>query len=106
MTVLARRWKRTRGNKTKIVHGADINGSENPWIGKLLGDYRSRANDELEYGFVAVAYLLEEYGDQALEEVAEMDKEDREQYVKNIEIRLSDDDDEEPDPRDGLDLDN
>lgn len=101
MTTVKRRWKETRGGKTAIVSGKTINGSENPFVGSQLGHYRSRAADEVGDAFYAVAYLIEEYGDDAIEEVAEMSKEERKEYVGAIEKRLADDD-ENADPQSAL----
>lgn len=106
MVTFKRRWRESRRGGTAVVKNADINGSSNPFVGAQLGHYRSRANDELEYGFVAVCYLIEEYGDDAIEAVSEMSKEEQKEYVGAVETRIADDNEQEPDPRDALDLGN
>ncbi|PHQ44484.1 hypothetical protein DJ68_18240 [Halorubrum sp. C3] len=65
-------------------------------MGTQLGKYRDRAAKELGDGFYAIAYLIEEYGDEAIEEVAELSEEERDAYVGEIEIRIDDNDDADP----------
>lgn len=102
MTVIKRRWKENGRRGKKIVSNKTINGCDNPWVGQLLSRFRGDAKEHMDDSFYALAYLLEEYGDQAIEEVAELSKEEQKEYVGAIEIRLSDDDEQEPDPRAAL----
>ena len=81
-------WVETRRGRKTIVTNKTINGSENPWIGSLIGSFRSDATDEFDDAFYAMAYLIEEYGDNAIEEVGEMSKQERREYVGDIEDRL------------------
>lgn len=97
MTTVNRSWKEERRGGTAIVANKTINGSDNPFIGQQLGHYRSRASDEADVSaFYVVSYLIEEYGDEAIEEVSEMSKEERDAYVGAIEDRLADDDNADP----------
>jgi hypothetical protein len=73
-------------------------------VGNRLGEFRNEAGERLDAeAFFAEAYLIEEYGDEAIEAVADMSKEGREAYVGAIEDRLADGGDDAPDPRTALD---
>ena len=88
MPTIEHSWKENRRGKTVTVSNKTVSGCENPWVGMQLNNFRTKADEEVEASWYVLAYLIQEYGDDALEEVKAMDQESREEYVKEIEDRL------------------
>lgn len=77
-------WK----EKDQVIVNKTLHGSSNPWVGSFLDEFRSEAEEELDDAFYATAYLIGEYGEEAIEAVTEMSEEERREYVVDIEDRL------------------
>ncbi|WP_248896805.1 hypothetical protein [Haloplanus halobius] len=75
-----------RRGDTKIRANADFPvDTGNPHVDRELGDFFERLSTNHRDPFYGVAYLISEYGDEIVEEVEEIGKEDLRDYVVGIE---------------------
>ncbi|MUW14646.1 hypothetical protein GJ633_08175 [Halorubrum sp. CBA1125] len=91
MTTVNHSWIESRGGSKAIISNKTFDVTcENPWVGMQLSDFQRNASetDGISESFYALAYLVEEYGEGAIEEVAEMDEAEQKEFVGEIEDRL------------------
>jgi len=83
-------YERRNGRKT-LRRGKTINGVDNPWVGQEFGEWQRAAREHCPENdaWYAIAWLIEERGDELLDELAEVDDETLREAVVEIEARRS-----------------
>jgi hypothetical protein len=89
MATIRRNWRKyRRGGVVQVNNTTGEIEIGNPWVGRQVNDFLNDANEEMDCGWYALSYLIEEYGDEAIEVTAEWEREKAEEFVGEIEERL------------------